>query len=166
MMIRIRTDVAAALVTGGAAALLLAGALLFQYAGGYPPCEICHWQRWPHIAAAVFGLGGAALLSRRILPVSAGRIIAGVAILLLALSGALGVYHAGIEWDWWQGPAACTNAGFTPGAAMDFAPIPVAACDEAPWRLFGLSLAGYNTIFSFAAAALGLNLLMRKKKSA
>jgi disulfide bond formation protein DsbB len=34
----------------GALALLL-GALGFQYLAHLPPCEMCHWQRWPYIAA-------------------------------------------------------------------------------------------------------------------
>ncbi|HET8613442.1 MAG TPA: disulfide bond formation protein B, partial [Sphingomonas sp.] len=30
---------------------LLGGALLSQYVGGLVPCEMCMWQRWPHLAA-------------------------------------------------------------------------------------------------------------------
>ena len=37
---------------------LILGALGFQYIGGMPPCEMCHWQRWPHIGAAVIGIVG------------------------------------------------------------------------------------------------------------
>ena len=32
-------------------AVLMAGALGSQYIGGLYPCEMCHWQRWPHEAA-------------------------------------------------------------------------------------------------------------------
>jgi disulfide bond formation protein DsbB len=32
-------------------AFLLLGALGSQYLGGLYPCEMCHWQRWPHYAA-------------------------------------------------------------------------------------------------------------------
>ena len=47
---------------GAVALALILGALFFQYVLNYPPCEMCHWQRWPHIAAAVLGLGGGVLL--------------------------------------------------------------------------------------------------------
>ena len=47
----------ARLVGAGALALVL-GALGFQYLQHLPPCEMCHWQRWPHIAAALLGLVG------------------------------------------------------------------------------------------------------------
>ena len=35
---------------------MLGGALYYQYVKGLAPCEMCHWQRWPHIAAIVVGL--------------------------------------------------------------------------------------------------------------
>lgn len=161
MMIRIRSDLQAALLAGGASLALLAGALVFQYGMGLPPCEICHWQRWPHIGAILVGLGGAALLAANILPARIGPLIAGVALLLVAISGALGVYHAGVEWQWWEGPSACTSTGFVPGAT--YVPVPVTRCDEAAWRFLGISLAGYNAIISFVVAGVGLCILARKR---
>jgi disulfide bond formation protein DsbB len=48
-------DRAAALMGLGALALVL-GALGLQLFAGIAPCEMCHWQRWPHLAAALCGL--------------------------------------------------------------------------------------------------------------
>ena len=31
-------------------AALLGGAFAFQHIGGLHPCEMCIWQRWPHVA--------------------------------------------------------------------------------------------------------------------
>jgi disulfide bond formation protein DsbB len=47
----------ARLVGMGALTLLL-GALGFQYLAHLAPCEMCHWQRWPYIAAAIMGVAG------------------------------------------------------------------------------------------------------------
>ena len=41
----------------GALALLL-GALGFQYLAHLPPCEMCHWQRWPYFAATAIAFVG------------------------------------------------------------------------------------------------------------
>ena len=166
MIIRIRNDLAAALLAGGAGAVLLLGALIFQYWGGLAPCEMCLWQRWPHLLAAIIGLGGGALLAVNIIPARAGNVIAVLAILAIAASGALGIFHAGVEWKWWEGPSACTNMGYTHGPGTSFEPIPAVSCDEAAWRLFGLSLAGYNALISFAVAVGAMCLLCCKKKSA
>jgi disulfide bond formation protein DsbB len=52
----IRDEQISTLMGAGASALLL-GALGLQYFAHLAPCEMCHWQRWPYIAAAVIGLG-------------------------------------------------------------------------------------------------------------
>jgi disulfide bond formation protein DsbB len=43
---------------------------------------------------------------------------------------------------------------------------PVVLCDMAAWRLFGLSLAGYNALVSFTIAGLGAILLSRTGRKA
>ncbi|HEY0107831.1 MAG TPA: disulfide bond formation protein B [Rhizomicrobium sp.] len=146
---------------GGVALTLLAGALGFQYIGHYPPCEMCHWQRWPHIAAAFIGLGGALLIGSGRLNARAAPAVAALATLCVAISGGLGVYHAGVEWHLWPGPTACTTGFKFTGGPLDLnAPVP--QCDRAAWRLFGISMAGYNAIISLAAAAFGAARLARK----
>lgn len=142
---------------------LLFGALGFQYLGGLPPCEMCHWQRWPHIAAGLVGLIGIAFIAAGRLPRSAAKPMALFAIAALALSGVIGIYHAGVEWMLWEGPTACTGLGFNPGALNSPDAFRVVRCDVAAWRLFGISLAGYNALFSLGVAALCL-LLRRSER--
>lgn len=150
---------------GASALLLIMGALGFQYLARLPPCEMCMWQRYPHIAAGIAGVGGFFLLRGGILPQRADAAIAIVTVLLIALSGAVGVYHAGIEWRWWPGPSSCTGSAFrSSGATLDLN-APVVMCDRAAWRLFGLSLAGYNAILSFALAAAGLVLVAANRRN-
>jgi disulfide bond formation protein DsbB len=140
---------------GLAALVLILGALGFQYLDRLPPCEMCMWQRYPHIAAAVVGIGGFLLMRGKLVPASLSLVVAVLATSLVAISGAIGVYHAGVEWHWWAGPAACTGPAFRlSGGPLDLN-APVVMCDHAAWRLFGLSLAGYNAVFSFAIAAAG-----------
>ncbi|MEJ1967892.1 MAG: disulfide bond formation protein B [Rhizomicrobium sp.] len=147
---------------GAVALALIAGALFFQYALHYPPCEMCHWQRWPHIAAAAVGLGGGILLAQGILPVRIAPFVAALAILGVAVSGGLGVFHAGVEYHWWSGPTACTTGFQYSGGPIDLnAPVPY--CDRPAWTLLGLSLAGFNAIISLGAAALGAVLWARAK---
>ncbi|HEY1837765.1 MAG TPA: disulfide bond formation protein B [Rhizomicrobium sp.] len=140
-----------ALALGLVSLALILGALGFQYIGGYPPCEICMWQRYPHFAAIVIGLGGGALLLANALPQSFAKPIATVALLCVAATGAIGVYHAGVEWRLWPGPSACTGSAFQLSGALDLN-AHVVSCENAAWRLFGISMAGYNAIFSLGAA--------------
>lgn len=126
-------------------AALLAGAWGFQILGRMPPCEMCHYQRWPHYAAlAVAVLAFVAATRPRL-----SRLLVLVAALLIVASGAGGVFHLGVEQHWWPGPARCTGGGFTgadPLRALLAAP--VVRCDVPAWSLFGVSLAAWNALFS------------------
>lgn len=138
--------------------LLLGGALVSQYVGGLYPCEMCMWQRWPHLAAILLALSAIASRSRP--PASA--LLTGLAALAIATSGAIGVFHAGVEYGWWEGLTACSTTA-TGGNAQDMLDsimaAPITRCDVAPWSLFGISLAGYNAIVSLGAAAAVIALL-------
>jgi disulfide bond formation protein DsbB len=68
----------------------------------------------------------------------------------------IALYHAGVEWQFWQGPTTCSgNAPVAVGdimSALKTAHVP--RCDEAAWRLFGLSMAGWNALIALALAAI------------
>ena len=161
-----RADISPTLVAAGLGAVALAlilGALGFEYLGGYPPCEMCMWQRWPHYAAIVIGLGGAAWAGP--LRARAGRLFAETAMVLVALSGVIGVYHAGVEWHVWAGPTACTGNAFRFSGTLDLN-ARIVMCDVAAWRLFGISMAGYNAMISLGTAGVAAILLLQPKKTA
>lgn len=160
-----RAPATIALAMGTVALALIAGALGFQYLAHLPPCEMCMWQRYPHIAAGIVGIGGFFALRGNLLPVSAALPVAVLTASLIALSGLIGVYHAGVEWHWWPGPASCTGRAFQTGGTLDLN-APVVMCDHAAWRLFGLSLAGYNALLSFGIAAMGFTFVARTKRTA
>ena len=150
-------------LAGGTSLALLLGALLFQYIGGLSPCEMCIWQRWPHGIAAFLGLGGYLLTRNKQIGAGPAAILASLAILSLIISGAIGVFQAGVEWGWWEGPAHCTGSGYVPGATTGFDVFNVVRCDVAEWRLMGLSLAGYNALISFGIAGLSMVLARSKR---
>ena len=155
---------AAPLVALAAPLLLYGGALVSQYGFGLHPCEMCYWQRWPHQAAIV--LAACALILRG--SDRTMRTLTALAALAIAVSGAIGVFHAGVEYGFWEGLTTCaTSAGGPVSLDGILAGMPpLIRCDTAQWTLFGVSLAGFNAIFSFAAALLVLTLLRRTPTSA
>jgi disulfide bond formation protein DsbB len=139
-----------------AAAAILA-ALGFEHVGGYSPCPLCLQQRYAYYAGvplAFVGLVALALGARGM----AAFVFALVAA-AFALNAGLGVYHSGIEWGWWPGPATCAG-GLTPlaqgGLLKSLESTRVIRCDEAPWRFAGLSFAGWNALISMVLAAAAL----------
>jgi len=141
-------------------AALLAGAWGFQLIGHLYPCEMCHWQRWPHYAALPI-----ALLA--FVPGMPQRPLVALAAIAIAVSGAIGVAHAGVEYHWWQGFTPCTTTfsggGDTLTAIMT---APVVRCDAPQWTFAGISLAGFNAIVSLGGALVILVLLTRRSRAA
>lgn len=134
------------LATLGSVALL-GGAFAFQHFGGLPPCKMCLWQRWPHAAAIAIGI--LVLLSGRRELIVLGMFAA------LTTAG-IGLYHAGVEQMWWQGPTTCTSGpidGLSPEELLNqILAAPVVRCDEIAWSLLGLSMAAWNAVLSFIFA--------------
>lgn len=141
-------------------AALLAGAWGFQLIGHLYPCEMCHWQRWPHYVALPI-----ALLA--FVPGMPQRPLVALAAIAIAISGAIGVAHAGVEYHWWQGFTPCTSTfssgGDTLSAIMN---APVVRCDAPQWTFAGISLAGFNAIVSLGGALVILVLLTRRSRAA
>lgn len=130
-------------LSAAGSAALLAGAYLFQ-ALGYPPCALCLWQRWPHVAAILIGL-----LALRI----KGPLMPALGAVAAATTAGIGVYHTGVERGWWEGPTSCTGTGGLDGlSGADLLAVTgprIVLCDQVSWELFSLSMASWNAIASF-----------------
>ena len=145
-------------------AALLAGAYGSQYLGGLYPCEMCWWQRYAHMAAialAFVAFTGPAQSAR-------SRTFVLLAALAIAVSGAIGVYHAGVEAHIFQGFTTCSTlakAANTADLLKQIVGAPLIRCDQVQFRFLGVSLAGWNAIFSLGGAALVLFLCLKGKRA-
>jgi len=132
---------------------LLGGALGSEYLGGLVPCEMCYWQRWPHDAALLFA--GLAFTGS---PASErSRALTLLAALAIAMSGAIGFYHAGVELGIFEGLTTCaaSAAGATNAELLDqIMKTPLVRCDQVQFAFLGISMAGWNAILSLGGAAL------------
>ncbi len=134
---------------------LMLGALGSQYIGGLHPCEMCYWQRWPHDAAIVLALFAFGTRVNK-----ASHVLVALAALAIMVSGGIGLFHAGVEYGWWEGITTCSTTAA--GVSLeDIMRAPVVRCDVPQWTLIGISLAGYNAIISLGAGVVILGLLRR-----
>ena len=143
---------------------LLGGALGSQYLGGLHPCEMCYWQRYPHAVAIIL----AALAFTASATSGRSRTFTLLAALAIAVSGAIGVYHAGVEAKIFQGFTTCTAMGkglSTADLLKQISKAPLVRCDEVQFRFLGISMAGWNAILSLGGAALILILSLRPKRA-
>lgn len=140
-------------------AALIAAVYIAQYGFGLAPCEMCWWQRYPHFAAIALAFGALATRGTRL-----GRALVVLAALAIGTSGAIGAFHAGVEYGWWQGPTACSSTSLGDDPLASIMNAPLIRCDTPAWTLFGISLAGFNFLISLTSAALILVLLGGRSK--
>ena len=128
---------------------MLLAAFGFQYVGDLDPCEMCIWQRWPHAAAVL--VGGFALAFRNaLLPI--------LGAMATMTTAGLGLYHAGVERKWWMGPNTCTSPPVSDLSVKELMEqimaAPLVRCDDIPWEMYGISMAGWNALVSLGLAGL------------
>ena len=146
---------AAAAIVTVVGALGICGFFFFQYVMLLAPCPLCLEQRYAFYVsvplAALLWLGAGHGVSRKVL-ILGFLVIAG----FMLWNTGLGVYHAGIEWKWWQGPTDCSGPidkiGSVTSMMNQLQRISLVRCDEAAWRFLGLSLAGWNVPLSLGLA--------------
>jgi disulfide bond formation protein DsbB len=108
---------------------------------------MCHWQRWAHYTA--LGLAVLAFATRN--SPSSSRFLTLLAGTAVFVSGAIGIFHAGVEYRWWSGFTRCTAVGLGSGDPLKaLLAAPLIRCDTAAWTLARISMAGFNALFSLA----------------
>lgn len=136
-----------------------------QIWGGLHPCDMCWWQRYAYMAA-ILPLLPAALLR---LPLPARRLCLVVGGLAFLIGAGISLFHAGVEQKWWQGFTACTapvSSGGLDDLRAAILAAPVVRCDDIPWSLFGISIAGFSALASLILASFAFIAALCGKESA
>ena len=133
-----------------ASVLMLSGAYGFEIIGGLFPCELCWPQRYAHMAVIIFA--SFALYIKNTQQIKWLRFKMMTTFSYMISTGYSG-YHAGVEQGWWEGPDSCTlQLGEAVKSIDDFfdelKTVAFIRCDDIPWDLFGISMAGYNFLIS------------------
>lgn len=148
-----------------ASAATIGGALFFEYVLGYTPCSLCLDGRQPHY----FAMGAAliaGILSREANIGIGVLIFLGLCVVAYLAGAGVSFYHAGVEYHWWEGPETCGGGSLVANSLAELQSaleggVKAPRCDEAAWRLFGVSLAGFNFVITLVLAALAALPLLR-----
>jgi disulfide bond formation protein DsbB len=102
------------------------------------------------VGGAIYGAGNAKAPRTIVMALYAAAVV------IALWSAYLGLYHAGVEYRWWPGPTSCTGTGLPldGGLLNNLSTSEIVFCDRIPWAMFGVSLAGFNFLFSLVAVAL------------
>lgn len=127
-----------------------------EYVFGLHPCLLCQYQRIPFVITAAIG-GSIWFLQDEECNVC--PTLANLAGITFAAGSMIAAFHAGVEYGWWEGTADCV--GSLPDATASIEDLrkavmeaPVVRCDEAAWTFLGISMAGYNFLWSTLLASL------------
>lgn len=147
------------LFAGLVATLMLGSAFTFQLFG-YPPCDLCWWQRYPYMA-----IMGVSLLAMTILKNMPQRVLLLALALLFLTDAGIAGFHVGVEQRWWEGLSTCSSfvsiTDDVNAALESIMNAPLVRCDEIAWSLFGISMAGYNMLI---ALGMGIYCLSKTRR--
>ena len=139
---------------------MLLSAFYLEYFHHAFPCDLCITQRWFHALIISYSLIAILILEKNF--ITDKLILIGLSLTWIASSIA-GLYHFGIEMNFWNGPDECSSSiDFSKDLLkylLNKSPI---KCDEVMFNIFGLSLAGWNTLVSFVMFMIVSVFLMKK----
>ena len=141
--------------------LMLLSAFYLEYFHGALPCDLCITQRWFHGAIIGYSFIIILIINKTLI---SNKLLVLIGAILWLSSSLAGLYHFGIEMNFWTGPDGCSsNIDFSKDTLtylLNKSPI---KCDEVMFEILGLSLAGWNALASFFIFLLAIILLFNKR---
>ena len=125
----------------------LSFAIYFEIFHGFEPCRLCLFQRMPYVVA--IGVGCLGIIRPNLVLFCTGFM--GI---IFVFSSILALYHVGVEVGWWASTVACERGDIKEISIKDLRSFlleqPPPSCDSVAWSLFGVSMAGYNLMYSLS----------------
>ena len=164
---------------------ILGGALIGQYGFDLHPCDLCIYQRWPHVVVIALGLVYCVRHRREIMSIRhikggiesqpclikndianlensnkyAVRYLYIMCIALLVGAG-IAAYHSGVELGVFEGPDACSAKAdeelTLEELRAQIAGAALVSCSQAMAYIFGLSMAAWNALISVGLVIISL----------
>ena len=142
--------------------LSIFSAFIIEYGLGHKPCKLCLYQRYPYFIS-VFLILGIVIIKKYVK----------ISLLILALVSLFGsiiaFYHFGIEQGYFSESSVCEADNLGQNLSKEEILKQLSkneiSCKTVTFRVFGLSLASINTIFSFVLFGIFLKLFKNYEKN-
>ena len=142
--------------------LILISAYIVEFGLGHKPCKLCVYQRVPYFLA-IF------LIAQMLYIKKLEKILLLTLSLLFFVSFILAFYHFGIEQGFFQESIACYTENLqnelTKEQILKKLKQSNISCKNVDFRIFGLSLASINSIFSITLSVIFLKLFFNYGKN-
>jgi disulfide bond formation protein DsbB len=137
-------------------------AYVAQFGFGLEPCVLCLYQRIPYAVVAI--LGFSAMRWPHLL-----RPALALALGVFFIGAGIAFYHVGVEQHWWASATGCSGNSLsatvtTADLLKSLEAPPPKPCDAVDWTMLGISMAGWNSVFSLLCAGACAYALRRIKE--
>ena len=133
-------------------------ALYVEYILGYNPCKLCLYQRIPYLIAIFISFIGYNYLKNNKLLI--------LIVIIFSISTLVSGYHYGIENNVFEEFSGCANDSLEIVDKTELLKSlnkNISNCKDASFKLFGISLAGINLLFSLLIVIYSLRILFYEK---
>ena len=141
--------------------LVLISTFVIEYKLGFQPCKLCLYERIPYFISIL-------LISKIFFTKSYERLTLLLLSLVFIISSILAFYHFGIEQGFFKESLSWTTGNLsetlTKEEVLKQLSENTISCKDVNFRIFGLSLATINTIFSIALTVIFMRLFIRYGK--
>ena len=142
--------------------LVLVSAFIIEHQLGHEPCKLCLYQRIPYFLSMM-------LIIKILFIKKYERITLLILFLVFISSAALAFYHFGIEQGFFSESLACTagdlSKTYSKEQLLEQLEQNAISCKDVSFRIFGLSLAAINTIFSLILSVIFISLFANYGKN-
>ena len=141
---------------------VLISAFIIEHKLGHQPCKLCLYERIPYFLSVLL-----------IIKIFFIRIYERETLLILSLafitSACLAFYHFGIEQGFFKESLACAvgnlSENITKEELLEQLSQNIISCKDVSFRIFGLSLAAINTIFSLILSVIFIRIFLNYEKN-
>jgi len=137
-------------------------ALVIQYGLGHQPCKLCIYQRIPYIISIL-------IIITILFIKKYEKISTFILAVIFFISFTLAFYHFGIEQGFFKELALCESdnliGDLSKEQILEQLKNKVISCKDVSFKIFGLSLATINSIFSFLLSIIFIRLFIKYEKN-
>ena len=142
--------------------LVLVTAFIIENQLGHEPCKLCFYERIPYFLSML-------LIIKMLFIKKYEKVTLLILFLVFISSAALAFYHFGIEQGFFNESLACMaddlSKTYSKEQLLEQLKQNTISCKDVNFRIFGLSLAAINTIFSLALGAIFIKLFFNYAKN-
>ena len=142
--------------------LILASAFIIEYKLDHQPCKLCIYERIPYFLSIL-------LIAKIFFIKSYDKAALLILSFFFITSSVLAFYHFGIEQGFFKEPLACTAVNLSETLTKEELLKQLSknniSCKDVSFKIFNLSLAAINTIFSLILSAIFIRLFMNYEKN-